>query len=282
MPGLPAFDGDISGWCLVTALFCAGGAAAIIGWARLNLGLGACGMIVLAIAGLWIAPALAQETGTQAPGADLGALLQAAQARVDREQADLAAWADALQHRADPNAGQAAAVEAASRAQLRHGAAMMDDPALRGAAVAPGAGADASANTGGVYVAVSLSMPPEALRQLARDAHRAGARVVIRGLVDGSFKATMLRVRQIFDDRSAGGVAIDPQVFKVFNVTAVPTVIAAGARVEPCGSLGCTPTTPAFDKISGNISLDAALRALEDEGSSGQAAAHAARARLAG
>jgi conjugal transfer pilus assembly protein TrbC len=106
--------------------------------------------------------------------------------------------------------------------------------------------------------------------------------VVIRGLVDGSFKATMLRVRQVFDDRSAGGVAIDPQVFKVFNVTAVPTVIAAGSRVEPCGSLGCTPTTPAFDKISGNISLDAALRALADEGTSGQAAARAARARLAG
>jgi len=271
MPGLPAFDGGISCWCLVIALVSGGTCAAIIGWARLNLGLSGGGMVVLVVAGLWVAPALSQETG-----ADLGALLQAAQARVDREQADMVAWATSLQHRGDPDAGQAAAVEGAS--QVQRGAAMMDDPTLRGARLSPGAGAD----VGGVYVAVSLSMPPEALRELARDAHRAGARVVIRGLVDGSFKATMLRVRQVFDDRSAGGVAIDPQVFKAFDVTAVPTVIAARSRVEPCGTLGCIPAAPPFDKVSGNISLDAALKALEVEGTSGQAAASAARARLTG
>jgi conjugal transfer pilus assembly protein TrbC len=273
MRGLPAFDGGTLCWCLAISFLCGGVAAAVIGWMRLNLGLSAFGVVVLVIAGAWVAPALSQETS-----ADLGALLQGAQARVDREQADMVEWATSLQHRGDPDAAQAAAVEVASQAQVQHGASMMDDPALRGASISPNAAADA----GGVYVAVSLSMPPGALREFARDAHRAGARVVIRGLVDGSFKATMVRIRQVFDDRSAGGVAIDPQVFKAFDVTAVPTVIAARARVEPCGTLGCIPAAPAFDKISGNISLDAALKALEDEGTSGQAAARAARARLAG
>ena len=267
------FDGGASGWCLVIVLVCAGAAAVVIGWARLNLGLSACGLVVVVIAGLWVAPALSQETA-----GDLGALLQAAQARVDREQADMAAWATSLQHRGDPDAGQAAAIQAASQAQLRAGAALMDDPALRGASLSPEANADA----GGVYVAVSLSMPPEALRDLARAAHRAGARVVIRGLVDGSFKATMTRVREVFDDRSAGGVAIDPQVFKAFAVTAVPAVIAARSRVEPCGTLGCNPVPPAYDKISGNISLEAALRALAEDGGAGQAAARAALKRLTG
>lgn len=278
MVGLPAFDGGTLCWCLAISLLCGGVAAAIIGWIRLNLGLSACGMVVLAITGAWVAPALAQETRGGATGADLGTLLQTAQTRVDREQAELATWAASLQHREDPDADQAAAVQAASQAQFRRGAAMMDDPALRGANLKPIADED----VGGVYVAVSLSMPPEALRVLARDAHRAGARVVIRGLVDGSFKATMVKVRQVFDDRSAGGVAIDPQVFKAFNVTAAPTVIAARSKVEPCGTLGCAPTAPAFDKISGNISLDAALKVLEDEGTFGQAAARAALARLTG
>jgi len=273
MPGLPVFDGGLTCWCIVIALASAGAGAALIGWSRLNLGLGACGMVVVVIAGLWVAPALSQETA-----GDLQTLLQAAQARVDREQADMVAWATSLQHRGDPDAAQAAALQLAGQAQLERGAAMMDDPALRGASLTT----NASEDVGGVYVAVSLSMPPEALRALARDAHRAGARVVIRGLVDGSFKATMLRVRQVFDDRSAGGVAIDPQVFKAFGVTAVPTVIAARSPVEPCGKLGCSPEIPPFDKVSGNISLDAALKSLEDEGTFGQAAARAALARLNG
>ena len=277
MVGLPAFDGGIFCWCLVAALVCGGAAAALVGWIRLNLGLGACGLLVLAIAGLWVAPALSQETG-----ADLQALLQSAQARVDRQQADLAAWAASLRRRGDTDAAEASVVEAAGQARVQAGAAMMGDPALGAGGPAPQASAAKDADGGGVYVAVSLSMPPEALRALARDAHKAGARVVIRGLVDGSFKATLLKVREVFDDRSVGGVAIDPQVFKAFNVTAVPAMIAAQSPVEPCGTLGCTPAAPAFDKVAGNISLGAALKALAEEGSSGQAAARAALARLSG
>ena len=277
MLNLPTFDGGVSCWCMVTALVCAGAAAAFIGWSRLNLGLSAFGMLIIVIAGAWVAPALSQEAGV-----DLQGLLEAAQAHVDREQGNIGLWATSLQHRGDPDAGEAAAVETASRAQVQQGAAMMDDPAAHGARLGAQTDSGLGADGGGVYVAVSLSMPPEALRQLARDAHRAGARVVIRGLVDGSFKATMLRVRQVFDDRSAGGVAIDPQVFKAFQVTGVPTVIAALSRVEPCGTMGCAPTAPAFDKISGNISLEAALKALAEESGPGQPAARAALARLTG
>ena len=41
---------------------------------------------------------------------------------------------------------------------------------------------------GALYIAVSLTMPKPALRQLALDANKAGAKVVIRGLVNGSFE----------------------------------------------------------------------------------------------
>jgi len=269
--GFPAFDGGLSAWCILAALIAGGATTAFVGWVRLNLGLGATGLAIMSAAALWAAPALSQDTGQ-----DLETLLKTAQAHVDQQQQAMAAWADGLQGRGDAYADQAAEIEAAGQAQLHSRAARMDDPDLRGALPA------ALTSQGGVYVAVSLSMPPQALRALARDAHKAGARVVIRGLVDGSFRATLFRVREVFDDRSAGGVAIDPQVFKAFNVTAVPSVIAARSPVEPCGALGCTPAAPAFDKVAGNISLEAALKALAEEGSSGQAAARAALARLTG
>jgi len=271
--GFPAFDGGLWAWCVLTALVAGGATAAIVGWVRLNLGLGASGLVIVAVAGLWAAPAMSQSSAE-----DLEALLKSAQAHVDREQQAMAAWVNGLQGRGGADSGQAAEIQAASQSQLQSGAAMMDDPALRAAPLGP----PANPAAGGIYVAVSLSMPPEALRALARDAHKAGATVVIRGLVDGSFKATLLKVREVFDDRSAGGVAIDPQVFKAFNVTGVPAVIAARSPVEPCGKLGCSPQIPPFDKVSGNISLEAALKILADEGENGQAAARAALARLTG
>ncbi len=271
MLGFPAFDGGLSAWCLLAALVALGATTALVGWLRLHLGLGAAGMAVVAGAALWAAPALSQDSN-----AGLEALLKAAQANVAREQVGLVQWANGLKDRSGAEAGQAAQIQAASQAQVQSGAALMDDPALREAR--PGA---APSSDGAIYVAVSLSMPPEALRTLARDAHKAGARVVIRGLVDGSFKATLLKIREVFDDRSAGGVAIDPQVFKAFAVTAAPSIIAARSPVEPCGKLGCNPEIPPFDAVSGNISLEAALKILADEGENGKTAARAALARLA-
>jgi len=273
MTGFPAFDGGLWAWCVLAALVVGGATAAIVGWVRLNLGLGASGLVIVAVAGLWAAPAMSQSSAE-----DLEALLKAAQAHVDREQQAIAAWANGLQGRGVAYSGQAAEIQAASQSQLQSGAAMMDDPALRAAPLGP----PADPAVGGIYVAVSLSMPQEALRALVRDAHKAGATVVIRGLVDGSFKATLLKVREVFNDRSAGGVAIDPQVFKAFGVTAVPAIIAARSAVEPCGKLGCSPEIPPFDRVSGNISLEAALKILADEGENGQAAARAALGRLTG
>jgi len=277
MIDIPPFDGGLAGWCLLLALVTGGAGAAIAGWLKLNLGLGAGGLAMMAAAGLWAAPALAQD-GSQ----DLEALLAAAQSHADQEQQAMAAWANGLEGRGGGYAGAAAQVQAASQAGIQDGVKTMDDPALRGAQLAPSASPAQGGVQGAVYVAVSLSMPPQAVRALARDAHRAGARVVIRGLVDGSFKATLIKVREVFDDRSAGGVAIDPQVFKAFDVTAVPAIIAARSPVESCGKLGCSPEIPPFDLVSGNISLEAALKTLADEGENGQAVAQAALARLSG
>ena len=230
---------------------------------------------VLALALVVALPVISADSDT-----DLQTLLQAAQAKSEKMQGDLAGWAGSLQGRDGVYRQDAAAVQAASQGQLIQGLKQMDDPSLRAAA----AGGDVApaGSKGGVYVAVSFSMPPQQLRILAADARKAGARVVIRGLVGGSFKATLLKAKEVFDDQSTGGLAIDPQVFKAFSVDAVPTVIAAQGPIQPCGALGCTPVPPAFDKIAGNISLEAALQAIAGEGDSGRNIARAALDRLKG
>jgi conjugal transfer pilus assembly protein TrbC len=274
-PGLqvPLFDGAPASWCLVVCLWAVAGSILFAGWSRLDLSITGSGLFALAAVCLWVAPALAQDSGQ-----DLQALLAKAQARADQEAKDIAVWAQSLGHRADSQTGTAASIEAANPRRIAQGAALMDDPAWR----AIGQPVQTPASAGGIYVAVSLSMPPQALRDLARDAHRAGARLVIRGLIDNSFKATLARIREVFNDQSLGGVAIDPRVFQAFAVSAVPTVIAAGAPVQPCGALGCTPAAPVFDKISGNISLESALKSLAEDGEGGAAAARAALDLLTG
>lgn len=134
---------------------------------------------------------------------------------------------------------------------------------------------------GVVYVAVSFSMPPADLRRLAREAQTAGALVVIQGLVRGSFKETAVAARQVFDESSLGGVAIDPNIFRAFDIRAAPTFIAADSPVQPCASgLDCRPVAPAHDRVAGNISLSEALRIL-GEGDQAASVARAAAARLA-
>ena len=118
-----------------------------------------------------------------------------------------------------------------------------------------------------VYVAVSFAMPPADLRRLAREAQAAGAVLVVRGLVRGSFQETLKAARQVFDEGSLGGVAIDPNVFRAFDIRATPTFIAAAGPVQPCArGLDCIPPAPPHDQLRGNVSLRAALRLLAAEG----------------
>lgn len=141
-------------------------------------------------------------------------------------------------------------------------------------------GGPGSGGPGVIYVAVSFSMPPADLRRLGRDAQKAGALVVIQGLVRGSFRETATAARQVFDENSLGGVAIDPNVFRAFGVTAVPTFIAAAAPVQPCPrGLECTPQAPPHDRLAGNVTLSEALRILESGDEAGFVA-EAAAARL--
>ena len=258
MPHFPIWHDCWTCWALLAGLV----AAAL---SLVNLGLKtdrhlctALGSLIFAVSLAWAGPTLAQESE-----ADLQALVNAAEVRGRAQEAGLADWTAQIQARGAAYQAQAQAIESQTGAQVAKGLGMMDDPTLRAAGKTFGRPAPAE---GAVYIAVSLSMPPETLRALAVDARKVGAKLVIRGLVDGSFKATFARAREVFDEHSAAGLAIDPQVFRAFHVQGAPTFIVSKAPVEPCGSLNCVSAAPAHDMIAGNISLSAALHQLASTG----------------
>lgn len=132
-----------------------------------------------------------------------------------------------------------------------------------------------------VIVFMSLSAPAPAWRQWSREAARIGAPLVLRGFGPGGLQATVKRIGPYLGRE--GGAAIDPRLFRLFGITAVPAVVVAPGGVPPCTSSGCAADpAPPHDRIAGNIGLEAALEEVAAEGGPGRAAARRHLARLRG
>ena len=132
-----------------------------------------------------------------------------------------------------------------------------------------------------VIVFMSLSAPAAAWRQWSREAARFGAPLVLRGFGPGGLQATVKRIGPYLGRE--GGAAIDPRLFRLFGITAVPAVVVAPGGVPPCTSSGCAADpAPHHDRIAGNIGLEAALEAVAAEGGPGREAARRHLASLRG
>ena len=107
-----------------------------------------------------------------------------------------------------------------------------------------------------VIVFVSLGMPSNSLKQLAIEAEKTKARLVIRGLLDNNFKTTMTRLQELKIP-----VEIDPTLFELFEVERVPTFVRC--RVTPEG-----PVKAGHDRISGNIFISDAIEKFDRFGES--------------
>jgi len=74
----------------------------------------------------------------------------------------------------------------------------------------------------------------------------------IRGLIDNDFRKTAAQMLEFSKQNNKIGVQIDPPVFKLFNIQAVPALVV---------------TCPGhYDVISGNIRIRDALRRVAREG----------------
>ncbi|MBQ0961754.1 type-F conjugative transfer system pilin assembly protein TrbC [Ideonella sp. 4Y11] len=123
----------------------------------------------------------------------------------------------------------------------------------------------ASRSVDGLMIFVSLSMPRATLQALVEQAERAHAQLVLRGLKDRSIRKTAEAVRAVLGTRKVAWT-IDPQAFERFAVAAVPTYVLVDPR-QPvtmgCDGGQCGPM--AFSKLTGDVSMDYALRTMERE-----------------
>ena len=145
-----------------------------------------------------------------------------------------------------------------------------------------GALSDPRPATPDILVFTSLSVPVASWRQWAREAAAVGAPLVLRGAAEGGLRATVKEVGARLGGAEAG-VAIDPRLFRLFDVTRVPAVVVVPGGVPPCASRGCADDrAPLHDRITGNVGLAAALEAVALEGAVGRNAARVHLHRLRG
>ncbi len=120
-----------------------------------------------------------------------------------------------------------------------------------------------------IIVFMSLSVPGASLREWSLEAARIGAPLVLRGVTKGGLRATVKRVGAHLAE--GAGAAIDPRLFRLFEVTTVPAVVVVPGGVPACKSRGCaSDPSPPHDRIKGNIGLDAALSIIALEGGPGR------------
>ena len=133
-------------------------------------------------------------------------------------------------------------------------------------ALAKGFDADAAqpafAATAGptLLVFVSFAMPEATIGRLLDQAARAGATLVLRGLINGSMRDTVERMQRLIGERRVA-VQIDPQAFDRFSIVRTPSfvLVRSGASAQPCSSGTCVASDQ-FVMAAGDVSLDYALQ----------------------
>ena len=149
-------------------------------------------------------PAMAQET----PSPEASARDLAAEVLRKAGDGDLGTWTRSVIDRALGRAGEAARQSARQTVPGSSGETPAPLPAERHApSLAAG-----RANTPEILLFTSLSVPAASWRQWARDAARIGAPLVMRGVAEGSLRATVKRIGGRLGGAEAG-VAIDPRLF---------------------------------------------------------------------
>lgn len=110
-----------------------------------------------------------------------------------------------------------------------------------------------------LLVFVSLGMPAATLERLMADARQVHVTFVLRGMIDHDLQKTMQAVKNVIGQHKAAWF-IDPDAFKRFAVTAVPSyvLLKRGAVARDCGGNQCFADGD-FAKISGDVSIDYAL-----------------------
>ena len=113
-----------------------------------------------------------------------------------------------------------------------------------------------------LYYFWSFSMPEESIKAAFADGEKIELVAGLRGLPEsasgGSTKESLLRIKQLLGGRKVE-VVIDPLLFKLYGITAVPTMVYAEGINPSCEH--CEPA-PRHWKAMGDVSLEVVLENL--------------------
>jgi type-F conjugative transfer system pilin assembly protein TrbC len=116
-------------------------------------------------------------------------------------------------------------------------------------------------------VFISSSMGLELLKTYVRQAKRYGGVLVFNGLPDNSWVKLNKTVTEIVGDEEGVGIQIDPEEFDRFNIKTVPAFVL----IKEADLITGTSEEPAedkviYDKVTGNIGIEAALCLFAEKG----------------
>jgi type-F conjugative transfer system pilin assembly protein TrbC len=112
-------------------------------------------------------------------------------------------------------------------------------------------------------ILVSQSIPIHVLKNILIQAKEYEALVVVRGLPNGEFLDEVHKLQRIAEGTGTG-LAIDPTLFKRFNVTSVPAFVLPLTPLIPCTENGCS--TPEHVKATGDVTIRYFLELIERVG----------------
>lgn len=111
-----------------------------------------------------------------------------------------------------------------------------------------------------LLVFVSLSMPEPIIKQYLEQAAEYGAKVVLKGTLDGKlqFQGTQAALIKL-KPRSMPRIDINPKAYKQFSITRVPAIVLAkNLPNQPLSDDGCAPPAN-FLAVTGEVSVPYAL-----------------------
>ena len=119
-------------------------------------------------------------------------------------------------------------------------------------------------------VFISSSMGPELLKTYVRQARRYGGVLIFNGLPDNSWVKLNKTVTEIVGNKEGVGIQIDPEEFDRFNIKTVPAFVL----IKEADLIIGTSEEPAedkviYDKVTGNIGIETALRLFAEKGELG-------------
>jgi conjugal transfer pilus assembly protein TrbC len=109
-----------------------------------------------------------------------------------------------------------------------------------------------------ILIFTSFSMPKNSLRGWINEANTIHAPIIMRGLVNHSFRETTRKVMEVLPNNQ-GGIQIDPTLFKKFRINQVPAVVVSKAnclKTEFCED---------YDVIYGDVTLEYALTKISEQ-----------------